>query len=514
MPSELLTDNSGNIYISGNRSDINDQYTTRDILIAKYSPSGDLLWLKFYNGQANDHDAPTNMIFDKAGNIIITGISKGVNSDFDYITLKYSPAGDLILENRFDDSTHNYDYPVKVMVDDSNNVYVSGRNRLVSGESDINCLSVVKYNEAGNFIWNKYITGIAILNNPVSSAINSQTGETFHLCTYSNNILNKIVLKKLNRNGELIWDKIYYLFDNSSSNSPTSIVIDKAGAVYISSNSRFFQPNTILRTGVTKINPVSGDTIWSKLFMQNSYSEEKAANLTMDNSGHFFISSELYNTPTGKISTVSIDGNGNFKQTGKYGSWIYPLNSINLLGFTDTVKNCYYAAARVLIENSFYKVAVFKHNFAMDYVEYKEIGVPSQNSIIFQSGITDKDGNLIFACYSDNFRKNLIIIKEKTNSTGIVILGTENPGSFELFQNFPNPFNSITNVKFQIISSGIVILKVFDLLGREVKTLVNEYKQPGTYQVNFNAEGLSSGIYFYKLISERNSIVKKMVLIK
>ena len=88
------------------------------------------------------------------------------------------------------------------------------------------------------------------------------------------------------------------------------------------------------------------------------------------------------------------------------------------------------------------------------------------------------------------------------------------PNDFSLEQNYPNPFNSNTNVKFQIINSGIVILKVFDLLGREVKTLVNEYKQPGTYQVSFNAEGLSSGVYFYKIIAGDFSETKKMILIR
>ncbi len=88
------------------------------------------------------------------------------------------------------------------------------------------------------------------------------------------------------------------------------------------------------------------------------------------------------------------------------------------------------------------------------------------------------------------------------------------PEIYELKQNYPNPFNSITNVQFQIIYSGIVKIKVYDLLGREVKTLVNEYKQPGTYQVSFNAEGLSSGIYFYKMTAGDFTDVKRMVLVK
>ncbi|MBM4159289.1 MAG: T9SS type A sorting domain-containing protein, partial [Ignavibacteria bacterium] len=86
--------------------------------------------------------------------------------------------------------------------------------------------------------------------------------------------------------------------------------------------------------------------------------------------------------------------------------------------------------------------------------------------------------------------------------------------NYKLYQNFPNPFNTMTNVKFQMSKSGVVEIKVFDLLGREVKTLINEYKQPGTYQVSFNAEGLTSGIYFYKMTMGDFSETKKLVFAK
>ena len=99
-------------------------------------------------------------------------------------------------------------------------------------------------------------------------------------------------------------------------------------------------------------------------------------------------------------------------------------------------------------------------------------------------------------------------------TVGIKNISSEIPDKFSLEQNYPNPFNSMTNVKFQIKNSGIVVLKVFDLLGREVRTLVNENKQPGTYQVSFYAEGLSSGIYFYKMTTDNFSDVKRMILIQ
>ena len=87
-------------------------------------------------------------------------------------------------------------------------------------------------------------------------------------------------------------------------------------------------------------------------------------------------------------------------------------------------------------------------------------------------------------------------------------------GSFELLQNYPNPFNPSTNMEFGISESGFVSLKIYDLLGKEVATLVNEELNKGTYKYSFNASNLSSGIYFYELSVNGFTEVKRMTLLK
>ena len=88
------------------------------------------------------------------------------------------------------------------------------------------------------------------------------------------------------------------------------------------------------------------------------------------------------------------------------------------------------------------------------------------------------------------------------------------PSDFELYQNYPNPFNPVTNVEFGISKSGFVTLKVYDVLGKEVATLVNEMKQAGDYKVDFNAVNFTSGIYFYKFEYLNFVQTKRMILIK
>lgn len=88
------------------------------------------------------------------------------------------------------------------------------------------------------------------------------------------------------------------------------------------------------------------------------------------------------------------------------------------------------------------------------------------------------------------------------------------PEKFNLSQNYPNPFNPVTRIDFDIPKKGFVSLRVYDLLGREVQSLVNEEKQAGSYTIDFEATDLTSGVYFYRLEADGFSNVKKMILIK
>jgi uncharacterized Ntn-hydrolase superfamily protein len=100
------------------------------------------------------------------------------------------------------------------------------------------------------------------------------------------------------------------------------------------------------------------------------------------------------------------------------------------------------------------------------------------------------------------------------NATAVGENSFKIPEQYILFQNFPNPFNPTTNIAFKIAESGFVILKVFDLLGNEVATLVDKEMQEGTYEVEFGAGELTSGLYFYQLRAAEFTDTKKLVLIR
>ncbi len=133
-----------------------------------------------------------------------------------------------------------------------------------------------------------------------------------------------------------------------------------------------------------------------------------------------------------------------------------------------------------------------------------------------------------YGAYEDDLLDNLTLAAKRFKIGTNVQVENVLPEKFSLGQNYPNPFNLVTTIEYTICTSclnpspyqgegnseRLVILKVYDILGREVSTLIEEEKKPGSYKVTFNAEELPSGIYFYKLTTGEFTQTRKLVLLK
>ncbi|MFZ1320724.1 MAG: kelch repeat-containing protein [Ignavibacteria bacterium] len=137
-----------------------------------------------------------------------------------------------------------------------------------------------------------------------------------------------------------------------------------------------------------------------------------------------------------------------------------------------------------------------------------------------QSGVAFSNGALRLVCASGNNGSAIITTTEMYSDT-LVTVGISDPfvnnvipNGYELEQNYPNPFNPSTTISFSLPEKSSVVLKIYNQLGKEIMTLVNDTRTSGNYRINFDASGLSSGIYFYKLETADFTHVKTMVLLK
>ncbi|NOS85666.1 MAG: T9SS type A sorting domain-containing protein [Ignavibacteria bacterium] len=178
-------------------------------------------------------------------------------------------------------------------------------------------------------------------------------------------------------------------------------------------------------------------------------------------------------------------------------TWVQSsLNSVDVISLAVTGNNVFAGT----FDNGIY----YSGNSGLSWMQINEglTGLDVESLLI--------NGNYIFAGTYDQglFKRSLSEVLNINN------LSSEIPKAYTLHQNYPNPFNPVTNINFSVPKTGVVKLTVFDAAGRETATLLNGRLSAGTYNYDFDASQLPSGIYFYKLESNDFSQTKKMILVK
>jgi hypothetical protein len=238
-------------------------------------------------------------------------------------------------------------------------------------------------------------------------------------------------------------------------------------------------------------------------------------------------------TSTGNTIFAGGVAQGIFKSTNNGLNWIY--TGLNNNAFFDmaTIGSNVYAAGAY---NRFYFTTDLGLNWSFTSNTFNPSRLISRNNTLIGSGY----GIYMSTNYGVNWiQKNegmsqinttVLLISGNYLYTGsdsfsvwrrplneVVGINNENstiPDKFSLSQNYPNPFNPSTNIKYQIANNKFVSLKIFDILGKEIVTLVNDKQSAGTYEVKWDGSNYPSGVYFYRLMAGDFSETKKMVLIK
>jgi hypothetical protein len=141
-----------------------------------------------------------------------------------------------------------------------------------------------------------------------------------------------------------------------------------------------------------------------------------------------------------------------------------------------------------------------------DHVQGVFYDVSQQKWALYNEDLTDYTVGITYNIYVANSSGLPTPVEEENNPITVT--------NFELQQNFPNPFNPITQIRFSLAEQSQVTLKVYNILGKEITTLVNEVKGAGVHEISFDGSGLSSGVYFYTLQAGKSTQTRKMILMK
>jgi uncharacterized delta-60 repeat protein len=504
----MAVDPGGNIYLGGYT--YVTKFSDLDMLLVKYNSSGILQWSKRINSSANGTDYIRAITTDQNENVYITGV--GAGSGYDYLTIKYDSNGDTVWTARYmgnDPSQFGYDEPWAIVVDKEENVFVTGESYDSNTGYD---WATIKYDSSGVMKWVKRYDGILGSTDENSFDLVLDHNDNIIVTGFSpgNMTSADFLTIKYNQNGDTLWTSRY---DGTGSgyDYATRVIVDSLDNIYITGRSDGINTQEDFATIKYDSNGVQQ---WVRRY-DGSGQDDEPKDIAVIKNGEVVVTGFSTGASTGRdFLSIKYSSSGDTIWTRRFngasGSGYDEANSLT----GDNDGNIYvtgYSEDNSFSSN-FYTIAYDSGGNKLWDEIYNGTGSGDDNA---KRVSLDKDGNIYVAGTSlgDSTGLDFALIKYSLVTTGIndyknIIQ------SFFLEQNYPNPFNPTTVISWQLPVRSHVSLKIYDILGREVTTLVDEVKPAGKYIMRFDASRLASGIYFYQLKAGGFINTKKMILLK
>ena len=423
-----------------------------DIWLIKTDNNGETTWTKTFGGTAAEYAGTVQQTTD--GGFIITGYTASYGAgNSDVWLIKTDSNGDTLWTKTFGGGNNDYGMAVQ-QTSDGGFVIFGATESFGSGNSDV---WLIKTESDGDTSWIKTFGGV-YHDIAFSGQQTSDNGFIIAGYTQPSGFGNADVwLVKTDSNGDTLWTKT---FGNEFNELASSVQQTSDGGYIITG---YTSPGGSIYFDVWLIKTDSnGDTLWTKTFGGSSSETGQSVIQTSDN-GYIVCGYSFSYTGLGDADVwlIKTDSNGDTTWTRSFGG--------------------------------------------------------SDNEIGFSIDQTTDDGFIVTGStqsYGAGGRDLLLLRLNADGQTGIDNLESQTVSSFELEQNYPNPFNPATTINYSIPSSGYVSLSVYDILGKEVATIVNEYKNAGSYSTMFDSNGLTSGVYFYRLQTGNFDSIKKFILVK
>lgn len=493
---DMVIDSAGNVYTTGCAV---TTARSNNFLTMKYNSAGQYQWAKMYDGPgSNGIDEAMAIAMDKYGNIYVTGHSEraGLYSD-DYCTIKYDNNGVQQWVARYSGplGTGQHD-PQAIAVDNNGNVFVTGYS--TGTGSDFDYLTI-KYNNNGDTLWTRRYAGV--LNHDDYSwalALDNEgsiyvTGSSFEGAPYR----YSCTTIKYNPNGSVSW---LNKATDPSNTGGRRIVIDKFKNAYICGE--IGATTDFLTIKYTQ----SGQILWEKSYGGSSSDYTQA--IATDSNLNIIVTGWIYSTTTkNDYLTIKYNNNGDTLWTRRYNG----------------TAGTYDEATALCVDknNDIYVSGRSTGTSGYDFTTLKYSASGTQQWVTRYPGGADKiqvDKNLNLYLAGTNTVAGTgldIILLKYSQPVGIKPISNTIINSYKLYQNYPNPFNSETIIEFDIPKTEDIEITIYDITGKMLKDIFRGQLNSGHNYIRFNAENLSTGIYFCCLKSSGIvRAVKKISLIK
>lgn len=480
----MVMDNSGNIYVCGS---VNAQYT-----VSKYSPTGELIWK---HQKSTNEGRAYSIYLEGNSNIYTAGLDYGTTNSV--VIKRMNTSGSELWTTTLESNVNLNEY-VNIISDNNGNSIVN--YSIIDSNTSTTTFITKKCDSNGNVLYSLTRTQPGFKYSKIKL---DQQGNTYIL------YLESFVLDKVDASGNILWTREFHPAD---SNYASDFCIDDTSNVYIIGTQ--LNPVTHKDFVTVKYN-ANGDFQWDAYYYNDSAEAinlDEGVCITVGLDGYIYSVGEAHKGRLGPFKCLRI-----IKYTSN-GTKIWHTNSFTTLIVnvddvtTDQDGNVYVAySQRGHNGGAIHPAYLRKFNSQGDPV-WVEKGYLRE---YMYDIIVDEMANIFTIGRSKISLDGDLLTLRKYGQDGLTGLTNNTiPVKYSLSQNYPNPFNPSTNIQFDIQRQGLVSLKVYDFLGREIKTLVNESLQAGSYESTFDASGLGSGVYFYKLEAEGFTETKKMILLK
>ncbi len=266
----MVIDVNANVYITGQSYRPPSYY---DFTTIKYDTNGNQLWKAFYNGPANSDDIPCDLIVDETGNVYVTGYSVGIESIYDFATVKYDPNGNELWIERYDGLIHGSDSASSLVIDNSGNVYVAGH----SADNSVNGhYVIVKYDLNGNQLWTEQYENESGVYENGCNLVKDGYDNIYLACNISDSVgRSDYATIKYNCEGEQIWDKTYGDIIGIGG-FIESLAMDNFGNIYVTGQRECFDIEPCYKTIKYDMNGVQ---LWGAEFGGKSIAADISGNV-------------------------------------------------------------------------------------------------------------------------------------------------------------------------------------------------------------------------------------------